>query len=102
MCRNALREIGLLDIGFKSYEKRSNGSWYRPWNVEVALNALLWNGKGKFVCFYEEVETFYIPVKYKEIFLGLAGVFSKVGMPDNIALPTILKSLNLESTFVRL
>ena len=45
---------------------------------------------------------FYVPVKYRKVFLGVASIFSKVKMPNVIAVPTILKSLDLESTFINI
>jgi hypothetical protein len=102
-CKQGFQELALLNqIGFTNYKKYLNTSWHKPWNVEIALNALLWNGKGKFVCFYEEVKTFYVPVKYRTVFLGVASIFRKVKMPNAIAVPTILKSLDLESTFINI
>lgn len=102
-CKNAFQDLALLiHSRFNNYKKQLNLSWQRPWNAEIALNALLWNGKGKFVCFYEDVEMFYVPVKYRKVFLGVASIFSKVKMPNVIAVPTILKSLDLESTFINI
>ncbi|XP_028401836.1 uncharacterized protein LOC114524839 [Dendronephthya gigantea] len=99
-CSMVIKELALLNIAFKNSEESSNGSWQRPWNVEIAMNALLWNGKGKFACFRREVETFYVPVKYRETFLGVASILNKVKMPDDVGVLTILKSLDLERTFL--
>lgn len=102
VCRKVFQELSLLyQIGFNNSKKYLR-QWHKPWNVEIALNSLLWNGKGKFLCFHEEIETFYLPVRYKNVFIGMASIFKEVNMPNAIALPTILKSLDLESTFINI
>lgn len=101
LCRNLIRELVILHYYFKVYEIQSKGSWQRPWNTDVALNALLWNGKGTFVCFRERISAFYVPAKYRESFIGLAKIFNKLKIDDDIAIPTILRSLDLESTFLK-
>lgn len=102
-CRKAFKELALLiQIWINNLKKQMNTSSHKPWNVGMALNALLWNGNGTFVCFYEDVGSFYIPVKYRENFLGVASIFSKIKMPNDLSVPTILKSLDLESTFIHI
>ena len=102
MCRNFIRELVSLHYHFRVHEMQSKGSWERPWNTDVVLNALLWNGKGTLVCFREHAGTFYVPGKHRESFLGLAEIFSKLRIDDGIAIPTILRSLDLESTFLKI
>ena len=105
ICKMVFQELAQLHHGgfeIYDYKKHLNTSWQRPWNTEIALNALLWNGKGKFRCFNEEVEMFYVPFMYRERFLSVASVFIKLKIPDIIAVPMILKSLDLESTFVQI
>ena len=63
---------------------------------------MVWKWQINFVCFYENVGSFYVPAKYGENFLGVASIFSKIKMPNNLAVPTILKSLDLESTFIHI
>ena len=102
-CKKIYQELALFrQMRFTNYKNYLNESWQKPLNVEIVLNALLWNGKGRFVCFYEEIKMFYVPVKYREVFLAVASIFSKFKMPNDIAVPTILKSLDLESTFINI
>ena len=102
-CKKAFEELALLNqIWLNNLKKIVNASSHSSWNVGMTLNALLWNGKGKFVCFYEHLGSFYVPVKHRINFLSVASVFSKIKMPNDLAIATILKSLDLESTFIHI
>ena len=99
-CPKLIREIVVMNYYFNLHEGKCNKTCRRPWNSEIAVNALLWNGKGRFSCFRQEIDAIYIPEKHKNTFQGLAAIFKKHDIPDDIAVPTILRSLDLESSFL--
>ena len=66
------------------------------WEIESSLNALLWNGRGRYRCYRGDANIFYIPAKYANEFESMAQIFSDYGVFMDIAVATIITMLELK------
>jgi hypothetical protein len=66
------------------------------WDIENSLNALLWNGRGRYRCYHGDANIFYIPAKYASAFENMARIFEEFGVFIDIAVSTIIRMLELK------
>ena len=100
-CENAYKDLVHLNELHKlqTREKVNNPL---TWDVENSLNALLWNGRGSYHCFRSSTNVIYIPRTFSFVFERLSSVFYKHQVFMDIAVPTIVRMLQLEGKIVRL
>lgn len=94
-CEEAYKELIYLNDAYKREIIDSNGQEESSWDVENSLNALLWNGRGLNMCYRGFSNLFYIPSRHAVAFQKLSAVFQKHQVYMEIAVPTIIKMLDL-------
>lgn len=94
-CEEAYKDLIYLNDEYKRAIIDSKGQEESSWDVENSLNALLWNGRGLNMCYRGSSNLFYIPSKDAIAFEKLSAVFQKHQVYAEIAVPTIIKMLDL-------
>ena len=95
-CERAYRELISLNALYKR-DSLDKGGRMEPWDVENALNALLWNGRGKYKCYRGYSQLFYIPAKYATAFEQMSAIFQKHQVYMEVAVPTVIRMLELRA-----
>ena len=93
-CEQAYKEIIYLNDAYKRAiidTKEQESSW----DVENSMNALLWNGRGVNMCYHSFSNLFYIPTEHASAFEKLSVIFQKHQVYMEIAVPTIIRMLDL-------
>lgn len=93
-CEQAYKDIIYLNNGYKR-AIIDNKEQESSWDVENSLNALLWNGRGRNKCYRGFSNLFYIPSQHADAFEKLSVVFQKHQVYIEIAVPTIIRMLDL-------
>ena len=95
-CERAYKELIFMNGAYKreAIDKGHKGAV--PWDVENSLNALLWNGKGTYKCYRGYSKLFYIPASYATAFEQMSLVFQKNQVYMEIAVPTMIRMLELK------
>lgn len=101
-CEEAYKDLIYLNEGQKRAIIDSNGQEESSWDVENTLNALLWNGRGLNMCYRGFSNLFYIPSEQAMAFEKLSAVFQKHQVYMEIAVPTMIKMLDLTDKSERL
>ncbi|XP_078380613.1 uncharacterized protein LOC144663518 [Oculina patagonica] len=101
-CEEAYKELIYLNDAYKRAIIDSKGQHESSWDVENSLNALLWNGRGLNMCYRGFSNVFYIPSEHAVAFEKLSAVFQKHQVYMEIAVPTIIKMLDLSEKSVQL
>ncbi|XP_068732502.1 uncharacterized protein [Montipora capricornis] len=93
-CEEAYKELIHLNDEYKRaiIDKKDQEI---SWDVENSLNALLWNGHGANMCYRGFSNLFYIPSEYVTAFEKLCVIFKKHQVYMEIAIPTIMRMLDL-------
>ena len=94
-CEEAYKDLIYLNDAYKRAIIDSKGEDEGSWDVENSLNALLWNGRGVNMCYRAFSNLFYIPYEHAIAFEKLSTVFQKHQVYMEIAVPTIIKMLDL-------
>ena len=90
------------NYGNNRKSKLSQGEWQPEWDTNNALNSWLWNGKGDYHAYWINRTILYLPQHYAETFLHLARIFRSSGVRHAIAMPTIMRLLDLDSRSLKL
>lgn len=93
-CEQAYKDIIYLSDVYKR-AIIDNKEQESSWDVENSLNALLWNGHGVNMCYRSFSNPFYIPSVHAAAFEKLTDVFQKQQVYIEIAVPTIIRMLDL-------
>ena len=93
-CEQAYKDVIYLNDVYKR-AIIDNKEQKISWDVENSLNALLWNGRGENKCYRAFSNLFYIPSKHAGAFEKLSAVFQKHQVYMEIAVPTIIRMLDL-------
>ena len=93
-CEQAYKDIIHLNDAYRRaiIDKKEQES---SWDVENSINALLWNGRGVNMCYRGFSNLFYIPTEHASAFEKLSAIFKKHQVYVEIAVPTILRMLEL-------
>lgn len=94
-CEEAFKELIQLNNAYKRATIDKKRQEESSWDVEYSLNALLWNGRGLNMCYRGFSNLFYIPSKHAVTFEKLSAVFQKHQVYMEIAVPTMIKMLDL-------
>ena len=94
-CEEAYKDLIYLNDEQKRAIIDSKGQEQSLWDVENSLNALLWNGRGLNMCYRGFSNLFYIPSQHAVAFEKLSAVFQKHQVYMEIAVPTMIKMLDL-------
>ena len=94
-CEEAYKDLIFLNDAQKRAIIDSKGQEESSWDVENSLNALLWNGRGLNMCYRGFSNLFYIPSEQATAFEKLSTVFQKHQVYMEIAVPTMIKMLDL-------
>jgi len=94
-CEEAYKELIYLNDAYERAIIDSKGQEESWWDVENSLNALLWNGRGLNMCYKGFSSLFYIPSKHAVTFGKLSALFQKHQVYMEIAVPTMIKMLEL-------
>lgn len=95
-CEKAFkRTIFLNSLNKKMSRNIKDVDTKQAWDIENSLNALLWNGRGRYNCYHSDANIFYIPDKYANEFEKMARIFSDYGVFIDIAVSTIIAMLEL-------
>lgn len=100
-CEQAYKDVIYLSDVYKRAiidRKEQENSW----DVENSLNALLWNGGGVNMCYRSFSNIFYIPSEHAIAFEKLSAIFQKHQVYTEIAVPTIIRMLDLSEKAERL
>ncbi|KAK3697218.1 hypothetical protein QZH41_001297 [Actinostola sp. cb2023] len=89
-CQKAYNEIWSLRMALNVWSAM---------NVTKSLETLAKNGNGRRACYRGRSDVFYIPRRFSEMFQLLAHTFYKHNVFLEIAVPTILRMLDLEDNF---
>lgn len=76
--------------------KISEGDWKGEWDVTNSLNAWLWNGKGQYKAYWLNRSILHLPKRHVLTYKKLAKIFRQSGVRHALAMPTILRLLELE------
>ncbi|XP_048588045.1 uncharacterized protein LOC116621512 isoform X2 [Nematostella vectensis] len=71
-------------------------------DVQNSLNALLWNGRGSYKCYYGNSNVIYIPGKLVPGVQALLGLFEEFQVYVDITLATVIQMLELDHKVVQL
>ena len=82
--------------------KLSEGDWNAEWDINNVLNAWIWNGRGQYKAFWVNKSIIHIPRRHIPIYSKLAKIFRQSGVRHALALPTIMRLLELEEYSVKL
>ena len=82
--------------------KLSEGDWKPEWDVNNALNAWFWNGRGQYRAYKVNRSILYIPKRHIDVYLKLSKIFRQSGVRHALALPTIMRLLELAEDSVQL
>lgn len=100
-CQDAFKELISLNDLYKR-EARETTTNLQEWDVENSLNALLWNGRGFYRCYRSDVNVFYVPKSFSFVFERLSSIFQKHQVFMDIAVPTILRLIQLQEKIIEL
>lgn len=96
-CEKAFKRTIFLNSLNKKMAKNINDVDTKPtWEIENSLNALLWNGRGRYHCYRGDANIFYIPAKYANEFEKLSRIFRDYEVFMDIAVSTIIAMLELK------
>ena len=93
-CEQAFKDVIYLNDAYRR-SIIDNTVQEDSWDVENSLNALLWNGRGINMCYHCFSSLFYVPNEYASAFEKLSAVFHKNQVYMDIAVPTIIRMLDL-------
>lgn len=93
-CEQAFKDVIYLNDAYRR-SIIDNTVQEDSWDVENSLNALLWNGRGINMCYRCFSSLFYVPNEYASAFEKLSEVFHKNQVYMDIAVPTIIRMLDL-------
>ncbi len=82
--------------------KLTEGDWKPEWDVNNALNSWLWNGKGEYRAYWINKTILYLPSHHVHTYKKLAKIFRQSGVRHAIAMPTMMRLLELEADSVKL
>ena len=82
--------------------KLEEGDWKPEWDVNNALNHWLWNGNGDYRAYWINKTILYLPSRHVSVYRKLAKIFRQSGVRHAIAMPTIMRMLELEPNSVKL
>ena len=89
----------LVELSY--YNRRKNkmtdGLWTSDWDTHQLLNRWLWNGKGEYRTYWSNETFLYLPARYSSLYLNATKHMRPSGVRQEIALPTIVKMLELDS-----
>lgn len=100
-CQNAFKELIHLNVLHKRQDKEETTN-LQIWDVENSLNALLWNGRGYYRCYRSSTNVFYVPKSLSSVFGRLSSIFQKHQVFIEIAVPTMVRLLQLEDKVIAL
>lgn len=95
-CEKAYKKMVYLNSVDKLESRDDQHKEESNWDIENSLNALLWNGHGRYHCYHGDANIFYIPAKYAVAFERMARIFEEFGVFSEIAVSTIIKMLELQ------
>lgn len=96
-CEKAYKRIIFLNSLNKKMSKNINDVDSKTtWEIENSLNALLWNGRGRYLCYRSDANIFYIPSKYANEFEKMSRIFADYRVFMDIAVSTIIAMLELK------
>lgn len=93
-CEGAYRDVVYLNDEYKRAIIDKKDQEF-SWDVGNSLNALLWNGRGTNMCYRGFANLFYIPSEHVTAFEKLSFIFQKHQVYMEIAVPTIIRMLEL-------
>lgn len=93
-CEGAYKDVVYLNDEYKRAIIDKKDQEF-SWDVENSLNALLWNGRGANMCYRGFANLFYIPSEHVTAFERLSFIFQKHQVYMEIAVPTIIRMLEL-------
>ena len=82
--------------------KLLEGDWKPDWDIGNSLNAWLWNGEGHFRAYWINKTVFYVPKRHLLVYRKLAKIFRQSGVRHALAMPTIMRMLELEEDSIKL
>ena len=82
--------------------KLLEGDWKPDWDIGNSLNAWLWNGEGHYRAYWINKTVFYVPKRHLLVYKKLAKIFRQSGVRHALAMPTIMRMLELEEDSIKL
>ena len=94
-CEKAYRDLIYFNDVYRRalIDNRDQKEGY--WDVEASLNALLWNGRGLYRCYRGRSNVFHVPSRYATVFEKMSAIFQKHQVFMDIAVPTMIRMLDL-------